>query len=423
MTALSHAIPLHSILPLAFALPLVAADGPTLLAAQELPPAIQADRLLLQAEDQIEDESYTEALRILDQILDLRAEHDLELPDGFWFKHAHVAMLADSVPKAKTSVLKYFELTGQGGEHYREALELLNAADRHLEEAERLRIEADSQRVEDEGHREALLRQAESTSPGRVFRNCNVCPVMVNVPPGSFTMGSPASEDGRLDYEGPRHRVTIEYSFAVGVYEVTFAEWDACVRADACGRYRPDDEGWGRGRRPVINVNWEDAQEYVRWLSRETGAAYRLLSEAEYEYVARAGTETARYWGESESGQCGHGNGKDRTGEHVSGWRTADCSDGYAYTAPVGSYQPNAFGLYDVLGNVGEWTEDCANEDYWGAPTDGSAWRSGDCSHRVLRDGSWYYSPSFLRSAHRGWYLASVRGDGLFGFRVARTMN
>ena len=169
-------------------------------------------------------------------------------------------------------------------------------------------------------------------------------------------MGSPASEEGRFDDEGPQHRVTIGSLFAVGVYEATFAEWDGCVRAGGCGGYRPEDQGWGRGSRPVINVSWEDAQEYVRWLSRETGQRYRLLSEAEWEYVARAGTQTARYWGESESGQCRYGNGYDRTGhaELEFSWERVACSDGYVRTAPVGLFEPNAFGLYDVLGNVME---------------------------------------------------------------------
>ena len=164
------------------------------------------------------------------------------------------------------------------------------------------RAEADAQR---------LAAAAERRRPGRVFRDCGTCPEMVVVPSGSYMMGSPASEAGRADDEGPRHRVTIGYTLAAGVYEVTFAEWDACVGAGGCGGYRPGDGGWGRGSRPVIRVSWEDAREYVRWLSRETGQEYRLLSEAEWEYVARAGTTTARYWGESESGQCRYGNGAD----------------------------------------------------------------------------------------------------------------
>ena len=250
--------------------------------------------------------------------------------------------------------------------------------------------------------------------PAEPFRDCDRCPLMVTVPAGTFVMGSPASEEGRYEGEGPRRLVTIDAPFAVGVYEVTFDEWEACRRDGGCPGDRPDDEDWGRGRRPVINVSWNEAQAYVRWLSRQTGQRYRLLSEAEWEYVARAGTETARYWGESASGQCRYANGHDPS---------APCPDGYEYTAPVGSFAPNAFGLHDVLGNVLEWTEDCWNDSYAGAPTTGSAWQSGDCSRRPLRGGSWNSSPrGLLRSAVRGGNSTGFRGVGL-GFRVARTLN
>ena len=267
---------------------------------------------------------------------------------------------------------------------------------------------------------------AGTPEPGTVFRDCDACLEMVVVPPGSFMMGSPASEAGRFDSEGPQHRVTIDYPLAVGVYEVTFAEWDACVRAGGCGGYRPEDEGYGRGRRPVINVSWEDAQGYVAWLSGETGEEYRLLSEAEWEYVARAGTRTARHWGASSSGQCRYENGYDGTADakHNFSWDPVSCSDGFADTAPVGSFEPNAFGLYDVLGNVFEWTEDCWNESYAGAPTEGSPWASGDCSPRVLRGGSWNSSNrSYLRSANRYRIPAGLRSFSLNGFRLARTIN
>ena len=160
-------------------------------------------------------------------------------------------------------------------------------------------------------------------------------------------------------------------------------------------------------------MSWEHAQEYVRWLSRETGAAYRLLTEAEWEYVARAGTETARYWGESESGQCGNANGDD---DDVS------CSDGYENTAPVGVFGANAYDLYDVLGNVWEWTQDCWNESYSGVPVDGSAWRSGNCSLRVARGSSWYSGLESLRSASR-LGLEALFGYSIAGFRVARTID
>ena len=266
-------------------------------------------------------------------------------------------------------------------------------------------------------------RPAEDMRPGAVFRDCGACPEMVVVPAGRFMMGSPEGEGSSI--ERPRHNVTIASAFGVGVYEVTFDEWDACVGAGGCVGHAPDDEGWGRGRRPVMNVSWHDAQAYVGWLSRETGERYRLLSEAEWEYVARAGTETARYWGESESGQCRYANGYDGTGHAKHAYYDIEepvgCADGYADTAPVGSYTPNAFGLYDVLGNVSEWTQDCWNGSYSGAPTNGSVWQSGDCSQRVLRGASWLYGPRSLRSAVRFRFPVGLRSFS-FGFRVARTI-
>ncbi len=260
---------------------------------------------------------------------------------------------------------------------------------------------------------------------GERFRDCETCPEMVVVPAGSFMMGSPASEVERWDVEGPHHLVTIGAPFAVGAYEVTFANWDACVSVGGCGGYRPDDQGLGRGSRPVIHVGWEQAQAYVRWLSRETGEEYRLPSEAEWEYVARAGTTTARYWGENASGQCRHGNGADAAARAAFPSPPDSffigCSDAHAQTAPVGRFQPNPFGLYDVLGNVWEWTEDCWNESYSGAPADGSAWRAGDCSRHVLRGGSWLNGPGILRAAFRYGDSAELRNSDL-GFRVARAM-
>ena len=156
---------------------------------------------------------------------------------------------------------------------------------------------------------------------GEVFRDCDVCPEMVVVPAGSFTMGSPDTEEGRRDNEGPQHEVTIDYAFAVGVYEVTFEEWDARVRGGGCAAYEPYDWNWGRGRRPVIEVNWEDAWLYADWLTEQTGEEYRLPTEAEWEYVARAGTRTARYWEGPEREQCRHANGYDANGRTKHGFR------------------------------------------------------------------------------------------------------
>jgi formylglycine-generating enzyme required for sulfatase activity len=227
-----------------------------------------------------------------------------------------------------------------------------------------------------------------------------VAPETVPLQGGEFTMGSTENIP-----EQPPHPVRVP-AFAIGKYEVTFDDWDVCVLAGGC-EYRPNDGGWGRGRRPVINVSWDDAQVYVTWLSKVTGETYRLPSEAEWEYAARAGTTTQYWWGDNtptrEQANFGHNVGK---------------------TAEVGSYPANPWGLYDMNGNVWEWVEDCWHESYEGAPSDGSAWleKDGDdCSRRVLRGGSWDNGPVLLRSAGRGWGDTGVR-DVTFGFRVARTL-
>jgi formylglycine-generating enzyme required for sulfatase activity len=252
------------------------------------------------------------------------------------------------------------------------------------------------------------FRVARTLESDVVFGECPECPEMVEVAAGSFVMGSPESEEGRSGDEGPTHHVTVARPFAIGKYEVTFAEWDACVEAGGCSN-RPDDGGWGRGDRPVINVSWEDAQEYVLWLSGRTGEVYRLPSETEWEYAARGGTSTLYSWGD----EVGHDN--------------ANC-DGCGslwdddQTAPVGSFWPNALGLYDIHGNVSEWVEDCWHDSYSGAPSDGSARVSGDCSLRVVRGGSWYYGPSYVRSAGRTT-IDPALWFGFNGFRVARTLD
>jgi len=179
-------------------------------------------------------------------------------------------------------------------------------------------------------------------------------------------------------------------------------------------------------RRPAINVSWEDAQAYVGWLSRKTGKTYRLLSEAEWEYAARAGSTTKYHFGDSESLLCRYANGADLTVKRSNPswtWTVASCDDGYFYTAPAGSFQPNAFGLYDVHGNVWEWVQDCLNESYAGAPSTGRAWEAGDCSWRVLRSGSWGVEPRYQRSADRFWSPSTNRSIGNFGFRLSRTLD
>ena len=266
-----------------------------------------------------------------------------------------------------------------------------------------------------EAARDERLTREREHKPGRVFRDCETCPEMVVVPAGSFMMGSPSSEEGRKDDEGPVHRVTIPAAFAVGKYEVTFSEWEACVAGGGCDGYLPDDLHWGRGQRPVLEVSWEDARSYVGWLSRKTGKQYRLLSEAEWEYSARAGTTGPFHFGSTISTDQANYNGNDTYGSGRRGLFRKK-------TVPVGSFPANGFGLHDMHGNVSEWVEDCWHDSYLGTPSDGSAWTTGgECSKRVLRGGSWYFLPRILRSAVRYWNSTGDRYDGI-GFRVSRTL-
>ena len=253
-----------------------------------------------------------------------------------------------------------------------------------------------------------LTAEAErALKPLASFRECaEDCPEMIVVPAGEFIMGSPATEKGRYGIEGPRRKVTIARPFAVSKFDVTFADWDACASVGGCPQI--SESGFGRGSRPVINVNWDDAQQYVAWFSKMTGQHYRLLTEAEWEYAARAGSMTAYFWGD----EIGTGN--------------ANCNgcgsdwDGRE-TSPAGSFKPNAFGLYDMHGNVWQWVEDCFAGSYRDAPTDGSATTTGDCSRRVVRGGSWLDAPENLRAAVRAG-ITFVR-NGSLGFRLARTLN
>jgi formylglycine-generating enzyme required for sulfatase activity len=241
--------------------------------------------------------------------------------------------------------------------------------------------------------------------PGDAFRECsniNDCPEMVVVPAGDFMMGLPA------DSENPQHKVTIAAPFAVSKFEVTFDEWDTCATYGDC-HAQIFDSRFGRGRRPVINVSWYDVQRYVAWLSKMTGKTYRLLSEAEWEYAARAGTKTSYSWGD----EIGKGNANCLgCGSEWDGKRSA----------PVGSFAANAFGLHDMHGNVSEWLGDCYQPKYDGAPADGSARTAGgDCLSRVVRGGGWDNSPGSLRSASRGSGRTFTQFPGV-GFRVARTL-
>ncbi len=242
---------------------------------------------------------------------------------------------------------------------------------------------------------------------GEVFRDCRQCPEIVVIPAGSFVMGSddPGAR-GQFRKEMPARRVTIERPFAIGKFEVTFDEWQAC-RDDGGCTVKPDDHKWGRGRRPVVNITFANTGEYLRWITNKTGHSYRLPTEAEWEYAARAGTATAYSWGD----EVGMDNANCRT-----------CAPEISHqTFPVGSYKPNPFGLYDVHGNVWEWVEDCWNPNHKGAPVDGSARLSGKCQYRVTRSGSWYYVSTNVRSAYRAKYIARAYSYGI-GFRLLREL-
>ena len=296
-----------------------------------------------------------------------------------------------------------------------------------------------------------LVRTLLKRKPGEIFRDCEQCPEMVVVPAGRFQMGD-LNGDGESD-EQPVHEVTIDHPFAVSRYEVTKGEFAHFVKAtdydtgNTCEVFEMEESWWGGSTsvwkkrsgfgwrtpgytqtdgHPVVCVNWTDARAYMRWLSRETGKRYRLLSEGEWEYAARAGTRTAWYWGESESKQCQYANGADDPSANRQSieWTDNDleCDDGVLHTSSVGAYKANGFGLYDMLGNVAEWVEDCWNASYTSAPTDGSAWTSGDCSKRMLRSGAWAYDSRNIRSAFRTADDAGIRHSAL-GFRVARTLD
>ena len=319
--------------------------------AAQLPPAVETDRLFVKADREIGEGEYSAAFDTLGVIIELAAEHDLELREGFWFKHAQVSLGARFFDQAISSATRYLQEAGQQGAYYMEALKLLDAVEQAKEKASKF---------------------------------ARALPEMVRISAGSFRMGCVSG----LQCDGDELKVRtvrISQPFELSKYEVTFAQWDVCVESGGCNRYVPDDNGWGRGNRPVINVSEQDAQAYVSWLSEGTGHEYRLPSEPEWEYAARAGSTTTYSWGNSI--------GINRANCDGCGSQWDD-----SQTAPVGSFLPNAWGLYDMHGNVWERT--------------GSG---------VLRGGSWNFNPRYLRSANRFWDSTGLRFN-LIGFRVARTL-
>ena len=455
--------------------------------AAQLPPAIQADRLLVRAEREIKDGDYAAAAAALEQIMELQAEHDLEVPEAFWFKRGQVAQEAGLYERAIKSVTRYLEVAGQEGEHYAAALELLDAAEQAVEALERAQQEANErmQQVEryiqdgdyaaaataleqfesfllehdlelpatfffpraqiaqeagdyraamafaayyiDEAGEEAehysaaleLLEAAENAKDwaeaSETLSRFASDLEMVVIPSGSFRMGCISGKSCESD-EKPVHEVSIR-SFALSKHEVTIGDWDACVNDGGCNGYRPDTAWHNREQnrdRAMSRVSWKNAQSFVAWLSDVTGDAYRLPTEAEWEYAARARTSTAYSWGdkmEVNRANCVEGL-----------WPGPGCRDPWYGISPVGSFAPNGFGLHDMHGNVWEWVEDCWNGSYSGSPVDGSAWLRGNCGRRVMRGGSHNNLPGTLRSANRDNNPTDLRSDQI-GFRVARTID
>jgi formylglycine-generating enzyme required for sulfatase activity len=361
--------------------------------------------------------------------LDLRGDrlHEaLKLARRVDFKRRLTGVPADYVSACRKRALKTKLVIG--GALSLLALGAVGAGAAYIQQlADRERIVADAERIE--ADRKRISTRAEmvegvlagfarpgvlddaaerALKRGENFKECDSCPEMVVLPPGEVMMGSPETEKDRDRDEGPQRKVTIARSFAVGKFEVTFAEWEACVAGGGCTANKsPTDRGWGKATRPVINVAWNDARQYVEWLSVRTGKTYRLLTEAEWEYAARAGTTTAYSWGND----IGEGNAN--CDGCKSQWDNKQ-------TAPVGSFKPNDFGLHDMHGNVWEWVQDC-HGDYSKAPNDGAAApETGNCS-RVLRGGSWNLYSRNLRAAGRLWNAPDVR-DSFIGFRVARDL-
>lgn len=325
----------------------------------------------------------------------------------------------------------------------RKADEAAAAEARRKEEEQRVAMLAEEERKKKTAE-EAARKAVAVPKIGETFHDCPDCPEMVVVPAGAFLMGSPESEEGRYDDEGPQRTVNIAEPFAVGKFEVTRDEFEAFVSAaghkvaDEC--YQWTGSEWKKqsgsylkpgfeqtGRHPAVCVRWDDAKAYVAWLSKKTGQSYRLLTEAEWEYAARgvtAATPQPRYhFGNDADGLCDYANGADQSAKQkFKDWTVSNCTDGNVFTAPTGSFKPNAFGLFDMHGNVWEWVEDCYHDSYKGAPDDGSAWTTA-CTEgrRVLRGGSWGVNPRYLRSASR-FGSSTVDRVSYFGFRVARSL-
>ena len=371
----------------------------------QLPPEMRLDEYLMEAEMLSEEKDHKGALEALDRIVALQKEHDLKLPEDFAFRYAQTALAAGSYQAAIDSANGYLSVVGREGKHYREALAVRVKSRRALRAA----VAPDAIDETDALRGRTTTGGADqgvSRVPSPARKRLPYEPEMVVIPGGSFRMGCVSGIGCRDEF--PVHEVRVE-TFELGKYEVTFEEYDRFT--EATGRARADDQdryrrqGWGRGRRAVTMVTWEDAVAYTRWLSRQTGLRYRLPSEAEWEYAARAGTETVYSWGNEFD--C------NRAEEF-------DCGRWASHRELVGLFAPNGWGLHDMHGNVSEWVQDCWNDSYQGAPADGAAWESGDCTYRMTRSGSGVNYSSMHSSSRDIW--TSEDPASSLGFRVARTI-
>lgn len=287
------------------------------------------------------------------------------------------------------------------------------------ERAEQARIEAEQQRLAEERRRAEEAARAAAAAAIVTPSYTVSSPMgmeMVLIQPGQGQIGSPASEFKRARFENPLRQTQINYAFEVGKFEITFDDWAKCVNAGGCGGYMPKDGGWGKGKRPVINISFNDAQKYLQWLNAETGLNYRLLSEAEWEYVARAGQNTP-------FGRGGAGiDAKYANFDGKAPYGSAEQGPYHRKTQPVGKYSANAFGVHDIYGNVYEWVQDCWNPNHNGASGTGAPRTDGDCDYRVMKGGSWVTHGYQMRAAARVRYVTDYRYDD-YGFRIARTLN
>ncbi len=399
------------------------------------------------------DEERWRAVRDTTDLADLERYLD-EFPDGRWvveararasvLREAEERAAAERAAAAQADDAAFAQARAAGtrdalddylaafprGLHVEEALELKAGLERaSRDEAAWAAARASGERSAFEAYIRAFpggLHLAEALAevdrltlrPGRVFRDCRECPEMVVVPAGTFTQGASPDDARARSNELPSRTVRIPRPFAIGTHEVSFAEWDACRAAGAC-RDQAVDNGWGRGRRPVIMVTWADAQAYAAWLSQRTGQTYELPSESQWEYVARAGQEGPWAGGAVQS-VCDQGNVAAR--ETGFDWRLDDCADPFSLgTAEVGYFAANAMGVHDMVGNVAEWTRDCMNLSYLDAPSDGSSWERGLCSSRVTRGGSWFSGPAEIRLSAR-FPLRSGESNDFTGLRVVRAV-